>query len=241
MEVAITIQDILSMISMIIAGLSLLITIIFNLINQHQIIKDNEPQLSFSLRELNSMLYLLVHNVGKTKATNIKLNIEKINNNNGHELLLDDLFKNNFELYPDEKVQGIISIYGENISNHAFPYVDVDISYKKDHIFRKVHYKRKIYFTASAENKIVINTNYDFKNIEDDIRKLHKATLRLANYFDGCEIAPFDELNLLPGRHFQEELVDALEGKKTAKKSREECIKQRLRRNGANNAKKVGD
>ena len=108
MEVAITIQDILSMISMIIAGLSLLITIIFNLINQHQIIKDNEPQLSFSLRELNSMLYLLVHNVGKTKATNIKLNIEKINNNNGHELLLDDLFKNNFELYPDEKVQGII-------------------------------------------------------------------------------------------------------------------------------------
>ena len=230
MEVTITIQDILSIISMIIAGLSLLITIIFNLINQHQIVKDNEPQLSFCLKELNGMLYLLVHNVGKTKAIDIKLNIKKINNNNGRELLLDDLFKNTFELYPDEKVQGIIAIYGENISNHVFPNIDADITYKKDHIFRRVHYKRKIFFTASADSKIIVNTNYDLQEIEDNISKLHKATLRLANYFDGCEVAPFDELNLIPGRHFQEELVDALDGKKTAKKSREECIKERLRK-----------
>ena len=226
MEVTITIQDILSIISMIIAGLSLLITIIFNLINQYQIVKDNEPQLSFCLKELNGMLYLLVHNVGKTKAIDIK----KINNNNGRELLLDDLFKNTFELYPDEKVQGIIAIYGENISNHVFPNIDADITYKKDHIFRRVHYKRKIFFTASADSKIIVNTNYDLQEIEDNISKLHKATLRLANYFDGCEVAPFDELNLIPGRHFQEELVDALDGKKTAKKSREECIKERLRK-----------
>ena len=230
MEVTITIQDILSIISMIIAGLSLLITIIFNLINQHQIVKDNEPQLSFCLKELNGMLYLLVHYVGKTKAIDIKLNIKKINNNNGRELLLDDLFKNTFELYPDEKVQGIIAIYGENISNHVFPNIDADITYKKDHIFRRVHYKRKIFFTASADSKIIVNTNYDLQEIEDNISKLHKATLRLANYFDGCEVAPFDELNLIPGRHFQEELVDALDGKKTAKKSREECIKERLRK-----------
>ena len=216
MEVTITIQDILSTISMIIAGLSLLITIIFNLINQHQIVKDNEPQLSFCLKELNGMIYLLVHNVGKTKAIDIKL--------------LDDLFKNTFELYPDEKVQGIIAIYGENISNHVFPNIDADITYKKDHIFRRVHYKRKIFFTASADSKIIVNTNYDLQEIEDNISKLHKATLRLANYFDGCEVAPFDELNLIPGRHFQEELVDALDGKKTAKKSREECIKERLRK-----------
>ena len=230
MEVTITIQDILSIISMIIAGLSLLITIIFNLINQHQIVKDNEPQLSFCLKELNGMLYLLVHNVGKTKAIDIKLNIKKINNNNGRELLLDDLFKNTFELYPDEKVQWIIAIYGENISNHVFPNIDADITYKKDHIFRRVHYKRKIFFIASADSKIIVNTNYDLQEIEDNISKLHKATLRLANYFDGCEVAPFDELNLIPGRHFQEELVDALDGKKTAKKSREECIKERLRK-----------
>ena len=171
-----------------------------------------------------------MHNVGKTKAIDIKLNIKKINNNNGRELLLDDLFKNTFELYPDEKVQGIIAIYGENISNHVFPNIDADITYKKDHIFRRIHYKRKIFFTASTDSKIIVNTNYDLQEIEDNISKLHKATLRLANYFDGCEVAPFDELNLIPGRHFQEELVDALDGKKTAKKSREECIKERLRK-----------
>lgn len=238
METGNKIQDVLSIISVIISGISLLITILFNFINQYKIIKDNEPQLSFSLKEINNMLYLLVYNVGKTKATDIKLNIEKINNNNNQELLLDDLFKNTFELYPDEKVQGIISCYGENLASHTFPYIDVDITYKKNHIFRKVHFKRKIYFTASAENKILVNTNYDFQNIEEDINKLHKATLRIANYFDGCEVAPFDELNLLPGRHFQEELVDALEGKKTAKKSREECIKQRLKINELNSSKK---
>lgn len=231
MENGITIQDILSIISMIIAGLSLMITIVFNIINQHQIIKDNEPQLSFCLKDLNGMLYLMVHNVGKTKAQDIKINFEKINNNNNQELILDDLFKSSFELYPDEKVQGIISIYSNNLSTHIFPYVDVDISYKKDHFFRKVHYKRKIFFMASVDSKVIVNTNFDLQEIEENIRKLHKATLRLANYFDGCEVAPFDELNLIPGRHFQEELVDALEGKKTAKMSREECIKQKLRKN----------
>ena len=77
----------------------------------------------------------------------------------------------------------------------------------------------------------------NLKNIENNINKLHKATLRLANYFDECEVAPFDELNLVPGRHFQEELVDALDGKKTAKQSREKFIKQQLRKNESNNKK----
>lgn len=239
METGEKIQYVLSIISVVISGISLLITIIFNCINQYKIIKDNEPQLSFSLREINNMLYLLVHNTGKTKATDIKLNIEKINNNNSQELLLDDLFKNTFELYPTERVQGIISCYGENIANHTFPYIDVDITYKKNHIFKKVHFKRKIYFSASAENKILVNTNYDFQDIEEDISKLHKATLRIANYFDGCEVAPFDDLNLLPGRHFQEELVDALDGKKTAKKTREDCIRSRLQK--SSNKTEVGD
>ena len=56
-------EEILTIISVIIAGTSLLITIIFNLVNQYRIIKDNEPQLSFNLKEIDGMLYLLVHNV----------------------------------------------------------------------------------------------------------------------------------------------------------------------------------
>ena len=116
------------------------------------------------------------------------------------------------------------------MTKYVFQNIDADITYKKDHIFRRVHYKRKVFFTASVDCKIIVNTNYDLQEIEDNIRKLHKATLRLANYFDGCEVVPFDELNLIPGRHSQEELVDALDGKKTAKKSREECIKERLRK-----------
>ena len=234
MENIITIQDTLAFISMIISCLSLLITIIFNLINQYRIIRDNEPQLSFSLNNFDGMLYLLVHNTGKTKATNIKLDIKHINNNNGYKLLLDDLFKNTFELYPNEQVQGKIAIYGEDIRNHVFPYINVDISYKKDHIFRNVNYKRTIFFTSSAETKVNITTNYDFTDIEENIEKLHKSALRLANYFDGCEVSPFADLNLIPGRHFQEELVDALNGKKTAKINRENCIKKRLKKSKMN-------
>lgn len=234
MESQINIQDILSVTSIVIAGLSLLITILFNLVNQYRIIKDNEPQLSFILKEIDGMLYLLVHNTGRTKSTNIKLNFNGIYNNNNEELLLDEIFKNEFELYPNEKVQGVISIYGENLTNHVFPYIDIEVNYKKDHFFRNVHYKRKIYFMASVENKIIVNTNYDLNCLEENIEKIHKSILRLANYFDGCEVAPFDDLNLIPGRHFQEELVDAFEGKKTAKKSREECIQQRLRKNSIN-------
>lgn len=54
----------IEVIAIIISG----ITLIFTIINQINIIKDKEPQLSFSLKSFNGILYLMVTNNGGTPA-----------------------------------------------------------------------------------------------------------------------------------------------------------------------------
>lgn len=51
----------IEVIAIIISG----ITLIFTIINQINIIKDKEPQLSFSLKNFNGILYLMVTNNGE--------------------------------------------------------------------------------------------------------------------------------------------------------------------------------
>ncbi len=47
-----------------------------------------------------------------SEAANVKLKIKKLKNNGcNNELMLDDLFKSEFMLYPTEEVQGIIGMY----------------------------------------------------------------------------------------------------------------------------------
>jgi len=80
-----------------------------------------------------------------SEATKIKLNIKKIKNNgDNNKLMLDDLFKNEFMLYPTEEVQGIVGIYGERMENDAFPMLDIDISYVQGNDNKSVKYSRTI-------------------------------------------------------------------------------------------------
>lgn len=220
----------IALISAIISGLSLLITIVFNIINQHKLIKDNEPQLSFSLKNYSGFLFLMVHNKGMTKAKNIRINIEKIHNNGECSIQEDYIFNIPFELAADEKIQGMVAIYGENISNHVFPYLDIKVSYEKPHFIKKVKYDRQVFFTAATESQISVDTKLDFGTIDHNINNIHKSLLRLANYFDGCEVAPFDELNIISESHFQPDLTDALHSKKHQSNTREDCIKNRVRK-----------
>ena len=57
---------------------------------------------------------------------------------------------------------------------------------------------------------------------------MHKSLLRLANYFDGNEIAPFDELNIVSSNHFQKDLLNTKNEVSSEIKSREESIESRL-------------
>lgn len=204
------------------------ITLIITIINQVNIIKDKEPQLSFSLKSINSILYLMVTNNGATTAKNIRIKIERLYNNGDNNIQEDHIFEIPFELSSKESVQGMVGILGENISQHAFPYLDIKVSYDKPHFIKKVKYERQVFYTASAEQKINVDTNININDIEHNINNIHKSLLRLANYFDGCEIAPFDELNIVSNNHFQKDLLNTKKEIESEAKTREETIDSRL-------------
>ncbi len=214
----------IEVIAIIISG----ITLIFTIINQINIIKDKEPQLSFSLKSFNGILYLMVTNNGGTPAKNIRIKVEKIYNNGNCGIQEDQIFEIPFELASHESVQGMIGFNGENISNHVFPYVDIKVQYQKPHFKRNVKYEREVFYTASAERKINVETNMNLNDIEHNINNMHKSLLRLANYFDGNEIAPFDELNIVSSNHFQKDLLNTKNEVSSEIKSREESIESRL-------------
>lgn len=212
-------------IAVVISGVSLLIVII----NQFKMIKDKEPQLSFNLRSINSLLYLRVRNSGLTKAKNIRITISKIYNNGNNGIQEDQIFQIPFELASQEEVQGMIGFLNESISSHPFPYIDIKVCYDKPHIIKRVKYERQVFYYASAEEKICVDTGLDLRNIDHNINNIHKSTLRLANYFDGNEVAPFDELNIVSNNHFQKDLKNVKEEKNSNVKSRKEVIESRIR------------
>ncbi len=214
----------IEIIAIIISGITLLITII----NQIIIIKDKEPQLSFSLKSYDGILYLMVTNNGLTKARNIRVKIDKIYNNGINGIQEDAIFEMPFELASNEKVQGMVGILGENISNHVFPYIDIDVCYEKPHFIKKVKYVRRVFYTAVTETKVTVDTGINLKELENSIKNIHKSTLRLANYFDGYEIASFDELNIISPNHFQKDLLNTKNNEKSVIKSRKECIEERI-------------
>lgn len=214
----------IEVIAIIISGITLLITII----NQIIIIKDKEPQLSFSLKNYDNILYLMVINNGLTKARNVRVKIEKIYNNGNHGIQEDAIFEVPFELASTEKVQGMIGILGENISTHVFPYIDITVSYEKEHFRKKIRYERQVFYTAVTENNITVNTGLNLQKLEKHAENIHKSTLRLANYFDGNEIAPFDELNIISNNHFQKDLLNAKNEISSEIKCRKEIIDEMI-------------
>lgn len=118
------------------------ITLIILLINQYKLMKDNEPQLSFSLRSINNVLYLNVKNNGKTKAKSVRIIINKMYNNGENGIQEDQIFQIPFELASQEEIQGMVGYIGETISNHVFPYIDIKVIYDKPHFIKRVKYER---------------------------------------------------------------------------------------------------
>lgn len=215
---AYTIADVLS-------GLSLLIVII----NQFIMLKDKEPQLSFSLRSFNNCLFLRVKNTGLTKAKKIRVFINNMHNNGDNAIFEDTIFEIPFELSSQEEIQGIVGFMNGSISNHVFPYIDITVYYDKPHFIRRVKYERQVFYFAGAEENYFVDTGLDLKCIDHNIDNIHKSTLRLANYFDGNEIASFDDLNIVSNNHFQKDLKNTKDDKDSSVRTRKEVIKNRIR------------
>ena len=184
------ISNIIALISTIIALVALIVTIVSNNKNNKRYIDSLKLLLSFEFYHINGMLILAIKNTGMSEATNIKLKIKKLKNNgDDNKLMLDNLFKSEFMLYPTEEVQGIIGIYGERIDKKVFPMLDIEISYIQGNDNKSINYSRTISF-----KKNIYGRNH-LSRIEDSIESISYSNNRLANYIEGRTLFAFNWLS----------------------------------------------
>lgn len=199
------ISNIIASISALIALVALGVTIYSNIKNNKRYINSLKPLLSFEFYQINGMLVLAVKNTGMTEATNIKLKINKLKNNgDNNKLILDDLFKNEFMLYPTEEVQGIIGIYGERIDKEVFPMLDIDISYIQGNDNKGINYSRTISFKKNIYGRNQLS------RIEESIESISYSNNRIANYIEGRTLFTFDRLNVMPHNSLYKDMKDAI-------------------------------
>lgn len=185
-----------------------IIAILLNAISSHkdhkQYIASIKPLLTFGLYEMNGLLLLMVKNVGKTEAKEIKLHIKKINNNgNNNTLQLDKLFDKSFMLYPLEEVQGIVALSGSDLSSSIFPVIDIKISFLGGNDNKEVEYNRTVTFKRN------MNDNNSLSKIENSIESISYSNNRLANYIEGRTLFTFDRLNTIPNNSLFKDMKEA--------------------------------
>lgn len=216
-------------ISALIAAITAIAAFMANHQSKKQYKDSIQPQLSISLVEFNSFLYLHIKNAGQTAAKNIEIRITGIKNNgSSNNLHLDDLFKGEFELYLEEAVQGEVAICGRNMAQSVFPQVDVSVSYRTDGAKKATTYTRTVTYLSAYTEKISADVNLDTKQMEDSLKSMARASVRTANYLDGRQVAPFDELNILARCSLKTDLLDVLHKDPETVLSRSETIAEAL-------------
>lgn len=215
-------SDIIALWSMIIAILALISTIVYNVITHRQYIKSLDPLLSFEFFETNYILLLTVKNTGQSTASNILIQIEEIyNNGQQNELHLDDVFKKEFTLFPNEKIQGIVAYSGSDISNNIFPVLKAKVSYLKGNTKKIEKYNRTITFTRTIQDKINLH------KIEKELHSLSLSTVRLTNYIEGRFLLASDDLNVVPASTLYRDMRDVF-NKRERKKGEIPTLTQKL-------------
>lgn len=182
-----------------------------------QHIESLAPAISMNLISLSGFLYLTIENTGQNEAKEINISVDTIENNGENcELMLDDLFSTTFELYPKETVQGCVATSGANLSTQIFPQITVTISYLWPQLNRRQQYKRKVIYNNGYAQKLSADISIDSRRMESGVDKIARAVVRVANYLDGCQVAKFDELDILAGKSLRNDMVEALKTKEEA-------------------------
>lgn len=220
----------ISSISAFISAIAVVVALYYNSKTQKQYKKSLEPQLSMRIDKFDGLLYLLTENTGKTAAKDIKVDVQSIEYNGANELMLDNLFLQTYELYPNETVQAMVAISGENISTGTlYPRIIVDVSYQIPGRKQKVEYSRTVTFSKIYDTKVHADVNMDLRGIETSLKSTARATVRTANYLDGHQVAEFDELNILAGKSLRNDMCEVIEtGKKVTVKDRSQTIQDCL-------------
>lgn len=180
---------------------AIMVSVYYNQISHKQYLRSLDPELSFRLNEFKGYLYMKVTNHGKSAAQKIKITIKNIEDNGGcNDLMLDPLFKNEFEFYLEESTRGRIAVLGESLNKHAFPRVLINVSYEKYISKEIVEAERTVIFTLAYIEKVSGDINVKIKGVDKSIETIARANIRTANYLDGCRGASFDECNIITDR-----------------------------------------
>lgn len=92
-----------------------------------------------------------------------------------------------------------------------------------------MHIERTVIFSPSYDEKIYGDFNIDLRELNKNMDVMAKANLRTANYLDGCQVAPFDKLNILAHKSLHDDLQSVKHGENVSTvMKREEVIKNRL-------------
>ena len=168
-----------------------------------------QPQLSMSLIEQDYSLYLQIKNTGGLPVKEAKINVKTIRNNGDqNKLQLDSLFDMQFELYPEETIQGEVAMYGASVANRAFPQIDISVEYKVPGKCKKVSYARSVtYIECGPDNRVA----RAIESVSAQVESLSRSVARIACYLDGVRLYAFDNLNVLPERTLKADLADMLE------------------------------
>ena len=194
----------IAIVSVLVAIIALVANIITSRKNQKQYIESLKPLITFDFYEINNELLLSVANKGKTEAKNIKLKILRLRNNgDDNKLMLDGLFENEFMLFPQEEVQGIIGYYGGNVIKRCFPVLDLKISFINGNNNKITEYIRTIAFKRN------IYERNQFSKIENCIESISYSNNRMANYIEGRTLFTFDKMNVFPHNSLYKDMRDA--------------------------------
>ena len=132
----------IAFIATLVSACALLSSIYFSHKTNVQYLNSLSPLLSCELSENAGILYLTISNTGQSKATKIKVSLERISNNGErNEFVTDDIFKEELELYPNEKITDNIEHNGItlNILTNTIQYNDKSVELTKNE-FKILHY-----------------------------------------------------------------------------------------------------
>lgn len=212
-------SNLIALFSALIAFGTLLFSIITSYISNKRYINSLKPLLSFEFYQMNDMLLLAIKNTGMSEAISIKINVKKLKNNGNNRLMLDDLFNNEFMLYPTEEVQGVVGLFNDSISNKSFPTLDIDVSYIEGNDNKKIGYSRTISFKRN------IYSRNQLSRIENSIESISYSNNRLANYIEGRTLFTFDRLNTFPHNSLFKDMKDAINNIERVEKKDEKNTK----------------
>lgn len=203
--------DLLDWVALIISFLTFIFTLIFNvrtLINYNNSI---QPVLRCSFFKNKNKLFLSIKNVGKTEARNIVidcLSLDPLMNEIGYKK--NNIFKNYFNLLPEEEVIGEIGYFLENVNvnlDTVYLSLSFELFYKNNKfLFNKVYLKKELLLNNYIFPELSVKTDLDTYKIQDYLRGIGNANTRLANYFDGNVLFQYDEKNIMPNTTFQRDL-----------------------------------